>query len=139
MTSPPRRRTISAPHPRLCPFYQDSHPAEPTYADPLMVSPIFPLLSRSLDDLEGSTESVLISFDDVLKAEIAMDPGSDNEYTIEYPNAVADAKIDGLWYDATFVGYIRKNFEWGGFPGWERYPHRPDKDLDFLRQGLLPI
>jgi hypothetical protein len=126
-------------HPRLCPFYTGSPPDKPVYADPLMVSPILPLLSRSRDELEGNTEPVLISYDDVLKAEIAMDPGSDNEYSIEYPNAVADAKMDGLWYDATFVGYLRKNFEWGGFPGWARYSERPEKELTFLCEGLIPI
>jgi len=81
----------------------------------------------------------LISYDDVLKAEIAMDPGSDEEYSTEYPNAAADANIDGLWYDATFVGYVSKNFEWGGFPGWERYSDRPEEDLALLREGLLAI
>jgi hypothetical protein len=126
-------------HPSLCRFYAESQPLQPIYADPFMVSPILPMLGRSLDDMEGNTESVLISFDDVLKAEIASDPGSDKEYSIEYPNAFVDSKMNGLWYDATFVGYVRKSFEWGGFPGWERYSQRPEKELDFLRQGLLPI
>ena len=68
-----------------------------------------------------------------------LDSPSDGEYSIEYPNAAADGNIDGLWYDATFVGYVRKNFEWGGFPGWERYSDRPEEELTLLRKGLLAI
>jgi hypothetical protein len=126
-------------HPRLCPFYTESLSDDPRFADPLMVSQILPLLSHSLDELDGSTEPVLISYDDVLKAEIAMDTGSDDEYSTEYPNAAADANIEGLWYEATFVGYVRKSFQWGGFPGWERYSDRPEEELALLRGGLLPI
>ncbi|MGA2597681.1 MAG: hypothetical protein ABSH09_11920 [Bryobacteraceae bacterium] len=61
------------------------------------------------------------------------------DYEITCPNGAIDAKIEGIWYETTFVGYIRKNFQWGGFPGWERYPNRPEKELQFLREGLLPI
>jgi hypothetical protein len=50
-----------------------------------------------------------------------------------------DAKINGLWYDATFVGYVRKSFQWGGFPGWERYSDRPEKELALLWEGLVSI
>ena len=58
-----------------------------------MVAPITSPLSQSLDGLDGETEPFWISpYDDVLKAEIAMDPGSDNEYSIEYPNTGVDAR-----------------------------------------------
>lgn len=131
--------SLTGRHARVCPFYEESPPGEPRYADPLMVSPVLPLLSGSLEELEGSTEPLLVSYDDVLKAELAIDPGSDSEYAIEYPNAAVDAKLEGLWYDATFAGYVRKSFQWGGFPGWERYSNRPEEELARLREGLLPI
>jgi hypothetical protein len=45
-----------------------------------------------------------------------------------------------IWYAATFTGYVGKNFQWGGFPGWERYPaERPNEILEFLREGLLRV
>lgn len=68
-------------------------------------------------------------------------------YAIRLPDASADVKLrpDGTW----FVPYLRKVFEWAGFPGWahleswleparEKFPV-PPKELDHLRDGLLPI
>ena len=74
-------------HPALSPFYtQSEHPA--IYADPLMVSPIIPLLANSLDDLEDGDDQVLLSFTDEYKAEIAQDYEADHEYAIRYQAAV---------------------------------------------------
>ncbi len=41
----------------------------------------------------------------------------------------------------TVVGYLRKCFEWGGFPGFANVPEelRPTEMLNYLREGLLPI
>jgi hypothetical protein len=39
----------------------------------------------------------------------------------------------------TFVGYVRECFRWGGFPGWSKLEKRPEKDLTFLREGMLAI
>lgn len=39
----------------------------------------------------------------------------------------------------TFVSYLRECFQWGGFPGWAKLERRPDDDLAFLTQGLLPL
>lgn len=38
-----------------------------------------------------------------------------------------------------FVRYLRRSFEWGGFPGWRHQETRPDKLLQHLRADLLPI
>jgi len=41
----------------------------------------------------------------------------------------------------TFIEYLRRSFEWGGFPGFANVPEelRPTEMLDYLREGLLPI
>jgi hypothetical protein len=57
-------------------------------------------------------------------------------YCMEMPNPGADAPF-GDWHKTTFVNYLRIAFRWGGFPGWERYPKRPEKELAYLRDGLL--
>ena len=56
---------------------------------------------------------------------------------MDLPNAAADASIYGL--EKTFVEHLRKVFEWGGFPGWEGDPFAPKNELNYLRDGLLPI
>ena len=63
---------------------------------------------------------------------------SGDVYEMEVPNASADA-VFGDWHKTTFVNYLRIAFKWGGFPGWERYPNRPEKELAYLSEGLLPI
>ncbi len=57
-------------------------------------------------------------------------------YSMEMPNPGADAPF-GDWHKTSFVNYLRIAFRWGGFPGWERYPERPQKELAYLTDGLL--
>jgi hypothetical protein len=38
-----------------------------------------------------------------------------------------------------FVAYLRECFRWGGFRGWAKLETRPEQDIAFLTQGLLPI
>jgi hypothetical protein len=49
--------------------------------------------------------------------------------------------VDGVFTltDEPFVCYLRRSFEWGGFPGWRKYAVRPEALLNDLRGGLLPI
>ena len=44
-------------------------------------------------------------------------------------------------HSSLFVTYLRRSFEWGGFPGFANVPEelRPTEMLDYLREGLLPI
>jgi hypothetical protein len=58
-------------------------------------------------------------------------------YAIRVPDRGADVKIrpDSLW----FVPYLREVFEWGGFPAWAHKDWRPEKELHYLREDLLPI
>ena len=60
-------------------------------------------------------------------------------YTVQLPNSAADAVLEGEAHKITFVEYLRLSFQWSGFPGWEKYEDRPDKELAFLREGLLPL
>jgi len=39
----------------------------------------------------------------------------------------------------SFVNYLRTCFQWGGFPGWEQYQTRPDKELTYLTNGVEAI
>jgi len=60
-------------------------------------------------------------------------------YHMTLPCTSADAPLEAEWHHTTFVNYLRISFRWGGFPGWERVEPRPDSDLAFLTEGLLPI
>jgi hypothetical protein len=58
---------------------------------------------------------------------------------MELPNAAADRPLAGEPHRTTFVNYLRIAFRGGGFPGWERHRNRPEKELQFLTESLLPI
>jgi hypothetical protein len=60
-------------------------------------------------------------------------------YSVLLPNAAADVVLDGAPNGATFVKYLRSSFQWGGLPGWEPYEKRPEKELCFLQEDMLPI
>jgi hypothetical protein len=54
------------------------------------------------------------------------------------PTAAADAPcvVPG---NQMFVAYLRECFRWGGFRGWAKLDKRPEQDLAFLTQDLLPM
>ncbi len=60
-------------------------------------------------------------------------------YNIILPNPEADAELNAEPHKTTFVNYLRICCRWGGFPGWSRMETRPDADLAYLIEGLLPI
>jgi hypothetical protein len=136
--------SLAGAHPRLSFWEGKKFPG--VYADPLMVT---------LDHLELQAEGwleehedgddpedleVVIGWDAKAKARLAIeDELLDYGYTVELPNPAADIAVDGEPHKTTFVGYLRIAFRWGGFPGWERQTERPEKELAFLREGLLPI
>ena len=125
-------------HPALSP--RDDN-GEPLLTDPLGFE-YWPLASL-LEDWnpeDGEPLSWLISADPIGKAWILMnDLPEDHYYTVQLPNAGADAVLQGEPHKITFVEYLRLSFRWGGFPGWEKYKKRPEKELAFLREGLLPL
>jgi len=60
-------------------------------------------------------------------------------FAIQLPNGSADAVLVGDPEGRSFVEYLRWSFQWGGFPGWEKQKDRPERELAFLRDELLPI
>jgi hypothetical protein len=99
-------------------------------ADPLVVEPMFEMIAGIQ---EGPVELPLAP-DGLHKSNHS---GGD-PYGMEIPSSQADALFTD-WHRTTFVNYLRIAFRWGGFPGWERYPNRPEKELAHLAEGLLPI
>ena len=81
----------------------------------------------------GEARSIPLAPDDLHKADISGDA-----YYMDVPSASADAPFLD-WHKANFVDYLRTAFRWGGFPGWERYPERPEKELAYLAKDLLEI
>jgi hypothetical protein len=60
-------------------------------------------------------------------------------YEIHVPCTGADAPLLGERHETTFVNYLRTCLRWAGFPGWERMPVRPERDITTLTAGLLPF
>ncbi len=61
-----------------------------------------------------------------------------SRYAVRVPNGAADAILENT--GTTFVGYLRRSFAWGGFPGLESYPEKRDDALiAHLKEGLLPL
>ena len=136
--------SLAGAHPHLCFWEKKKFPV--VYADPLMVTLDHLELQADgwLEDQEEGEDieslEVVLGWDAKAKARLA----SENElldygYTIDLPNASADIALDGEPHNTTFVDYLRIAFRWGGFPGWERHQERPEKELAFLTEGLLPI
>jgi hypothetical protein len=60
-------------------------------------------------------------------------------YAMKLPDLAADGAFLNERHRTTFVSYLRIVFQWGGFPGWEKAAHRPQKELDYLRENLIAI
>jgi hypothetical protein len=88
---------------------------------------------------EREPVSWMISADAQTKVDILKGEQAEDFYTAQLPNAAADTVLNGESHEFTFVEYLRFTFQWGGFPGWEKYENRPEKELAFLKQGLMPL
>jgi len=133
---------LAGSHDALCPV--DNKDGEPgIYCDPLQFT--LHELSGVCErwDGEGADDaepiSWAISFDAADKAGLALDWEASGSYGVQLPNAAADAVLEGESHGITFVEYLRLSFQWGGFPGWANYEDRPEKELAYLREGLLPL
>jgi hypothetical protein len=60
-------------------------------------------------------------------------------YELEVPCARADTTLLHERHETTFVDYLRICLRWAGFPGWDRMPVRPERDIATLTAGLLPF
>jgi hypothetical protein len=112
-------------------------PPKPPLADPLEITcDINQQEPYEEEEDEGKGRRLILGRDDELKAGIS---GLTDLYGIPLPSSGADAPFED-WHQTTFVNYLRIAFQWGGFPGWERYSRRrPEKELAFLREGLRPF
>lgn len=63
----------------------------------------------------------------------------DGWLSVTLPNASADAVLTGEEAGRSIVEYLRWSLFWGGFPGWEKEKKWPEKELRFLRDGLIEI
>lgn len=106
-----------------------------TAPDPLVVARPSELLHEI--ELEEADDGLhlWIAPDDLNKANVH----GGGPYTITIPNECADAPLKYEWHKTTFVNYLRKTFEWGGFPGWERDRNAPVEAIAKLKEGFLPI
>jgi hypothetical protein len=118
-----------------------SHPVisplnSPTCSDPLVICPLGELF-QMLDMGEGEDGGLQLWLapDDLHKANVS---GGD-PYIITVPNAAADAPFENECHETNFVPYLRKVFEWGGFPGWAHDGNPPLKEIAALKEGLLPL
>jgi len=126
-------------HPSLCHVASVEEEVPPDFklADPLVIAPIEWLLegfSHWSLGLWGDQKFKLeLSPDDLHKANI-----SGGTYDMPLAGTQADAVLLD-WHSFYFVDYVRRVFEWGGFPGWERYPDPPASEIEYLTRGLLPL
>lgn len=106
--------------------------------DPLVLDPFMDAIQAWFgEDLEFEDAVIELPLapDDISKA---FQSGGD-PYAVKLPDSIADGLFLNESHNTTFVEYLRIVFQWGGFPGWARAQERPTKELDYLRQDLLPI
>jgi hypothetical protein len=111
-------------------------------ADPLVLVSAPDFYTALLSANPGDKRQVALSPDDLGKAGLPKStPGVESplQYQITIPSSAADFKFENEWRGTYFVNYLRKAFEWAGFPGWERDPNPPSKLISKLTKGLLPI
>lgn len=120
-------------------YHETLNPKEGSESpDPLVVDPFMDAIHAWFgEDLEFEESEIELPLapDDISKA---FQSGGD-PYAIKLPDSCADGLFLNEPHNTTFVNYLRFVFQWGGFPGWERASRRPDKELNFLREGLLPL
>lgn len=117
--------------------------SEGTYTDPLFIFPTAAWLLDAVQDAlpvqEGEASDLYISSYDTDKTAAVPDGQRESGYTITIPSGAADGLLMGERHKTTFVSYLRLAFQWGGFPGWERYKTRPSDEIKYLTDGLLPL
>jgi hypothetical protein len=88
--------------------------------------------AEQIEDMEAGTFELIVAPDIHHKANF-----SGSTYDVILPDSKADTMLHGT--DMYFVAYLRKSFEWAGFPGLEDYDERDNQLLDMLKDGLEPL
>jgi hypothetical protein len=107
---------------------------------PLFVPPPDPRRATRDPNRHGAWRYEVMPDSWTLYGILRRDPAYASPCIIDLPHLGADAALllDGK-ETTTFVGYLRRCFRWGGFPGWERTADYPEQDLNNLTEGLLPL
>lgn len=135
---------LSGAHPALCFWQDDAFPG--VLADPLMIS-LDDLMVRGEQWLDERNEAggrqaieIVLGWDADTKANLVIaDEQIDQGYDLSLPASAADVVLNNAPHQRWFVDHLRVAFRFGGFPGWENQSRRPEKQLRFLSEGLLPI
>jgi len=110
----------------------------PVSSDPLVIDPVKEAAEAwfgSALEFERDEIELPLAPDDVHKA---FGSGGD-PYAMKLPDRAVDGAFLNERHHTTFVSYLRLVFQWGGFPGWDRSILQPSRELDYLRENLLPI
>ena len=129
---------LAGSHPSLA-FWEDA--AFPgVHADPLMVAIDLAEIDAWQAERRPGPLAVVVGWDARTKSRLTIDDVElDFGYTVALPDAGADPTLQGLAAPTSLVGYLRRAFAFGGFPGWGDQPARPDAELRRLTEGLAPI
>lgn len=118
------------------------NPGGNAVADPLVVVSVADFYKALCYANPGDKKHVALAPDDRGKAGLPKStPGlqSPLQYQVTIPNAGADFTLENEFHETQFVDYLRKAFQWAGFPGWERDPNPPRELISTLTKGLLPV
>jgi len=130
---------LAGSHPDLCFWEGAGFPG--VHADPLMIAVnVEEIAAWRAGEPEEDSLDVVVGWDARSKARLTVeDVELDFGYTVTLPSATADPPLAGLASPASFLGYLREAFRWGGFPGWATQDKRPDGLLAELAAGLAPL
>lgn len=128
-------------HPDLSSYTHDTFDSSTTvFVDPLVIDPIEALLLEAQEWVEDEEDvrfiescTIPICPDEYHKANI-----SGVTYDVEVPCDAIDFQLIGERHHTTFVDYLRISFQWGGFPGFEKYPEHQwtTEIVPYLAEGL---
>lgn len=108
----------------------------PYCGDPLVIAPYRMAAAEMTDEGELPCEFGLWLAPDALHKN---NVSGGSPYAMKVPDSSADAPLLYEWSEDTLVSYLRRSFEWGGFPEWKGRGDYPKKEIDYLTEGLLAL
>ncbi len=114
--------------------------------DPLFVYPIEIQIQMCRDWLARKASAGKREPEPQYPITLTVAPDEESKYGVEggvyemaVPAPVADGNLLFEQHRTTFVNYLRICLRWAGFPGLERAPNPPLRDIEQLTRDLLPI